>query len=277
MDQTLPPSNLLVETTAAHDEQLVPGKLRGEVTLTLQTQQAARLVRGRAHTAEKPAIIGLLSFAALCRTIGHGAYGDDPYAYWWEQKIDSALTDAHAVIDGEAGRLDALIAPDCGLTVAPACSEKPARIALNFTNADAYRAAYLIACYDQLVCRALTMAHTGQVPRQAAVQAINTGGRAVRRVLQTAMGYRFFGLERIDVLEQNERAVAAREAMGECPESLLERLESELVIVKKAGSAADSHETDPSSVAPEPSMEIETAEGCYMRDVEQESASHVKP
>ncbi|GAB5415717.1 MAG: hypothetical protein Cons2KO_33200 [Congregibacter sp.] len=271
MDQTQPSPTSGADTTMGQsDGELVPGKLRGNATLTLQTQQAARLVRGRTQTSDKPAIIGLLGFAALCRTIWHGAYGDDPYAYWWQQKIDDALTDAQSSIESQARRLDEIAVSDCGLQVAPARSEKPARIALNFTNPDAFRAAQLIARYDQLACRALTLAHTGQVTRQVAEQALNVGGRAVRRTLQSAMGYRFFGIDRIAVLEQSGLAVEAREAMGECPETLLERLESEIAIVRRAGSA-------PVGDIPEQSLYTKLSEDSHTADIAHEAASDDTP
>ena len=53
-----------------------PGVLRGGATLTLQTRQAQRLVKGRGYTAEKPAITGLIGFANLLRSIWHGARAD---------------------------------------------------------------------------------------------------------------------------------------------------------------------------------------------------------
>ncbi|MEQ8516012.1 MAG: TIGR03761 family integrating conjugative element protein [Chromatocurvus sp.] len=203
------------------DHQLVPGKLRGDAVLTLQTQQAARLVRGRAQTAEKPPILGLLGFAALCRTIWHGTRADDPYADWWQQRVDSALTDARLAIDTETARLDDLFATDDGLAVTPAQSDKPVCIALNFTNPDAFRAAQLIGRYDQLACRALALGHTGGLARKDVVRLLNAGGRAVRRTLQSAVGYRFLGIDRASVRQQSARAEQARQLMGECPESVI--------------------------------------------------------
>jgi len=206
---------------AAADQPLVPGKLRGDAMLTLQTQQAARLVRGRAQTADKPAIIGLLGFAALCRTIWHGTRADDPYADWWQHRVDRALADSRSVIDTEAARLEGLFAADDGLTLEPARSDKPVRIALNFTNPDAFRAAQLIGRYDRLACRALALAHTGGIARRDAMRVLNAGGRAVRRALQSAVGYRFLGIDRAAVRQRSVRAVQAQQVMGECPETLI--------------------------------------------------------
>ena len=49
-----------------------------------------------AASAEKPAIIGLLGFANLVRTIWHGARADDPYADWWLLQVHEAMVQTDA-------------------------------------------------------------------------------------------------------------------------------------------------------------------------------------
>ena len=68
-----------------------PGALRAVVTLTLETRQAQRMVKGRSGTVDKPAIMGLIGFANRLRVIWQGARADDPYADWWLVKIHDAL------------------------------------------------------------------------------------------------------------------------------------------------------------------------------------------
>ena len=75
-----------------------PGALRGEVWLTVQTHQAQRLVTGRRADEGKPAIIGLMGFAALIRPIWDGARADDPYADWWLVRIYEALAQAEEAL-----------------------------------------------------------------------------------------------------------------------------------------------------------------------------------
>ena len=146
-----------------------PGVLRGRATLTLQTRQAQRLVKGRGLSAEKPAIIGLLGFANRVRTLWHGARADDPYADWWLLQVDEALVQAgHELVTLEqaiAKLFEALGA----IEVASPVSVKPARIALNFTNPYAFRAAALISQFDALACKVLTARHVGLVGRDGVV------------------------------------------------------------------------------------------------------------
>ena len=77
------------------------------MTLTLETRQAQRMVKGRPGTADKPAIMGLIGFANRLRVIWHGARADDPYADWWLVKVHDALDVAD--LDGDELSLYKLI------------------------------------------------------------------------------------------------------------------------------------------------------------------------
>ena len=197
-----------------------PGVLRGRATLTLETRQAQRLVKGRGTSAEKPAIIGLLGFANRVRTLWHGARADDPYADWWLLQVEDILVQAgHELLTLEQGiakRFEALGA----IEVAPPVSLKPARIALNFSNPYAFRAAGLIGRFDALVCMILSARHVGLVERDAAEKTLHQGGRWVRRALQSPVGYRLLGVTRDDIDQGTAKALQARDAMGEIPDDI---------------------------------------------------------
>jgi integrating conjugative element protein (TIGR03761 family) len=198
-----------------------PGVLRGRATLTLQTRQAQRLVKGRGTSAEKPAIIGLLGFANGVRTLWHGARSDDPYADWWLLQVEEILVQAgHELVSLEQGiakRFEALGA----IEVAPPVSVKPVRIALNFSNPYAFRAAGLIGRFDALACMILSARHVGLVERDEAEKTLHQGGRWVRRALQSPVGYRLIGVTRDDVGQGTAKAMQAVEAMGEIPDEVL--------------------------------------------------------
>jgi integrating conjugative element protein (TIGR03761 family) len=178
-------------------------------------------VKGRGYTAEKPAIIGLIGFANLLRSIWHGARADDPYADWWMLKVHAALDLAQqelVVAEQEiATRFQAMGA----IEVAAPASIKPARIALNFSNPYAFRAARLVGLYDGLVRAVLSARHVGLLAGEEAERALHLGGRQVRRALQSAVGYRFLGVTRLDIARGTAKAQQARDAMGELPEDVL--------------------------------------------------------
>lgn len=198
-----------------------PGVLRGRATLTLQTRHAQRLVKGRAATAEKPAIIGLIGFAHLLRTIWHGARADDPYADWWMLKVHAALESAQQDVVAREQQIAELFQTAAAVDVALAASVKPARIALNFSNPYAFHAARLVGLYDGFVCTVLSAQHVGLVTRTDSERASHLGGRPVRRALQSALGYRFTGVTRQDLVQGTAKAQQAAAAMGVCPDDVL--------------------------------------------------------
>ena len=198
-----------------------PGALRGRAWLVLQTRQAERLVKGRHAGAEKPAIIGLLGFASLLRALWHGARVDDPYADWWLLQVDAALTLAAETLAAQELGLAAQLAATSAIELDPAVSVKPVRVLLQFTNPYAYRGAHLLAHYDRLAGTLLTAEHVGLLDRHALERRLQDGARPVRRAYATPLGYRFLGVTRADHEQGTARAVQARAAMGEVPESIL--------------------------------------------------------
>jgi len=249
-DSGSPPSG----PTAAQPEER-PGALRGGALLTLQTRQAQRLVKGRGYSAETPAIIGLIGFANLVRSVWHGARADDPYADCWMLKIHDALEQAERELSAMeraiANQLDGMRA----LEVASPVSVKPARVSLNFSNPYAFRAAHLVGVFDAFVCKVLTARHVGLLVRDEAERMLHQGGRVVRRTLQSAVGYRFMGVTRHDVEQGTAKALRAREALGEIPSDVLDgtrRAPHAPVVVKQQRTHPV---TDPTSLRALPNVE----------------------
>lgn len=198
-----------------------PGVLRGGALLTLHTRQAQRLVKGRGYSADKPAIIGLIGFANLVRSVWHGARADDPYADWWMLKIHDALDQADRELAETsraiADRLEGMGALEIALPV----STKPSRVNLNFSNPYAFHAARVIGAFDALACQILSARHVGLLTRDEAEGMLHHAGRIVRRVLQSPVGYRFLGVTRRDVNHGTAKALQAIDAMGEVPGDVL--------------------------------------------------------
>lgn len=198
-----------------------PGALRGGAVLTLHTRQAQRLVKGRSHSAAKPAIIGLIGFANLARSVWHGARADDPFADWWMLQVHEALVQAEKALSQLALGMASCSSGMSALEVAPPSSVKPARVILNFSNPYAFRAAHLIGVLDGLTCKVLSARHVGLLTRDDAGRLLQQAGREVRRALQSPVGYRFLGVTRRDVAQGTAKASQAREAMGELPDDVL--------------------------------------------------------
>jgi integrating conjugative element protein (TIGR03761 family) len=194
-----------------------PGALRGVVTLTLETRQAQRLVKGRPGTADKPAIIGLIGFANRLRAIWQGARLDDPYADWWLIKVHDALEVADQALTGSIDAVQSCLATSEAISATPGASMRPARTPLRFSNPYAFRGAHLVAKYDRLVRAVLTARHIGVMTRDDAARICSLGSRQLRRTFLSPLGYRLMGVTRQDVSGSTARNAQARESMGEIP------------------------------------------------------------
>jgi len=198
-----------------------PGVLRGGAVLTLQTRQAQRLVRGRGYSADKPAIIGLIGFANLVRSVWHGARADDPYADWWMLKIHEALQQTERELSSMERAIASKLQGMGALEVTWPTSTKPARVSLNFSNPYAFHAARVIGAFDALACKVLSARHVGLLARDEAENMLHQAGRVVRRVLQSPVGYRFLGVTRRELAQGTAKASQAIELMGEVPDAVL--------------------------------------------------------
>jgi integrating conjugative element protein (TIGR03761 family) len=209
-------TEILAET---HGEQ--PGALRSETWLTLETRQAQRLVHGRRAADGKAEIIGLKRFAAMLRSIWAGARTDDPYGDWWLIRIEEALEGSQGALSALEARAQECLQGHPAVDVAVAHSIEPVRIPLLFTSPHAFRGAYLIADADRVIRAILTARHVGLMNRDDSERLIYEAGRAVRRALGSARGYRYKGIGRNDLRLGTARGCEARESMGQLPESIL--------------------------------------------------------
>ena len=194
-----------------------PGALRGAITLTLETRQAQRMVKGRPGSPDKPAIIGLIGFANLLRVIWHGARADDPYADWWLVKVHEALLQADQALREQLEAVESCLTAIEAISVAPGRSVRPVRMPLRFSNPYAYRGAQLVAKYDRLVRTVLTDQHIGVMTRDEAERLLATSARQLRRAFLSPMGYRLTGITRAELLLGTANQTEAQATMGEVP------------------------------------------------------------
>ncbi len=198
-----------------------PGALRGQVWLKIQTLHAQRLFKGRAASAEKPIIIGLVGFADRLRVIWQGARNDDPYADWWLIKIHEGIEIAGDYIHDRQVDLVKQLEQMNALEIDIAASQHPYRVPLKFANPYAYRGAKLLAEFDKLVCMALTARHIGLLDSQASEDILKAGARKVRALFMIPQSYRLLKINREQVQKAIGRSHEARQLMGEVPDDVL--------------------------------------------------------
>ena len=199
------------------------GAMRGEVWLILQTYQAQSLVRGRRRREDKPAIIGLLYFADRLKTLWQAARHDDPYADWWLFKIEQAIIQCRERLGRLFEQFSTVLASQDSLQLTLAESSNPQRIDLQFANPYAFRAAQMLAEFDRLMCVLMTARHIGLASTQTLDEHILVSSRWLRGVFALPLGYRCYDIDRVAVIRGSERALEARERMGELPDDVLRR------------------------------------------------------
>lgn len=204
-------------TTAPPKAADMPGALRGQVWLTLQTRQALRLVRGRKPIRGKPAILGLVQFAERLRLIWQAARDDDPWADWWLVRIHESIEAGARYFQDRKTELEALLARDLAMDITVAGSERPSRVSLQFANPYAYRGARLLGQYDTLVCMVLTVRRVGLLDSEGSDQVIRSCGRKLRSTFTVVHDYRFTGASRESLERGDAKSDAARAAMGAVP------------------------------------------------------------
>ena len=204
------------------------GALQGEVWLTVQTYQAQSLIRGRRSSEGKPAIVGLIGFADRLKSLWQAVRFDDPYADWWLVKVEEAIAASRSQLQQVQEQLEAFPALHGGLEFAIAKSSKPQRVSLQFANPYAFRAAQMLAEFDQMLCAVMTFRHLGVDLPTSLDEQVNASGRWVRRVFAVPQSYQSLGVCRDDLRQHTARAERAREQMGELPIEILsgERLPS---------------------------------------------------
>ncbi|MGH9897054.1 MAG: PFL_4669 family integrating conjugative element protein, partial [bacterium] len=146
----------------------VPGALRSEVWLNLQTRHAQQVFMGRKATAEKPYIIGLTRFGAILSQLQVCVLADDPYADWWLLKVEEALDQTAEEISAQRKYVEERLRQTPGMEVKIAETLQAVRVPLQFRNPYAYSAARILADFDTLVRGVLTARHIGLMDRREA-------------------------------------------------------------------------------------------------------------
>ncbi len=199
----------------------MPGPLRGDVTLVVQTAFAQRLVVGRSATVGRNGLLGLFPFADMLRAIWRGAEAVDPYADWWLLKVEYALDRAGRELHELQRDLSTALVAIEGLVIEPASSVQPVSTALQFTTPHAFRGAQLIGRCDGIARAVLSARHVGCMPAAALTKTLWRTGHAMRRAFGAARGYRPTGVTRADLITCTPRAALVVQLMGVLPPAVL--------------------------------------------------------
>ncbi len=195
-----------------------PGKFNLQLSLTLHSSQAIKLVNG---IETRRGVMGLWAFAKACRNIWQAAKCDDPFADWQLLKIYSALKQAQCYLHQELQNHYHTLQTASHFTHKEIQSTKPINVAIHFTTPYGYLAAELIASFDEFITALILARIIGIQSSKAFRQAVRQAMRAVLRSFNAAFQYKVFEITRADVLAQTEKAFDAQHYFGELPEVIL--------------------------------------------------------
>jgi len=242
----------------------MPGPLRSEVTLTIQTREAQKLVTGRRVELADPIhhnkrnvehIMGLPSFGRRMNAIWIAAQYDDPYADWFLLQIESALTSAKAIITNKTQELGQLLENVDAIKIKTSHSISPVDIHLNFANPYGYMGAYLVADFDALACALLTAWHIGLLDRAPQREILASTSKSIRRLFLLTTRWQFTGMTRTSLRADEQIAQVAQTKMGPLPQEILDlkqraKIAPEIRSVHAFVLPTASEETLPSSTVP---------------------------
>lgn len=197
-----------------------PGFLQGEVSLSLHTGQAQRLVSGRKAQHGKAAIMGLLGFAGRVRIIDDQARRDNPFADWWLLKLHKQIVESIELLESRRLELSTFMEKQ-PLSVHTAQSREPLLVPLRFRSAYAFFAAEMVAKYDELACLLLSASHAARIERSICETLLVKGARTVRRAFYIVQGYRDdLMITRTQCRQDNPLYREVSNAMGHLPEAV---------------------------------------------------------
>lgn len=200
-----------------------PGGLRNTTRMEIQTRQAQKLVTGRKREKEVNPIIGLMDFGRRMKLLWLSAEADDPYADWHLVQIEDSIKEARALIKEKKSWLDEVLNAMEGIEIEIAQSLQPINISIYFQNPFGYMGAYLVKEYDALACSVFTARHLGLVDRATAESIINVTGKSIRRTFTLVTLWKFTGVTREDMQQDNQNAKRALETYGVCPAEVLSK------------------------------------------------------
>jgi|CXWL01.1.fsa_nt_gi integrating conjugative element protein (TIGR03761 family) len=198
-----------------------PGSLRSETTMIIQTRQAQKLIEGRKKAKGVEPIIGVLEFGRRLKLIWLSAEANDPYADWYLVRIEDELNNAKQLISRQISGLQTVMADMKGFAIQVAESLQPVHVSIYFQNPYGYMGAYLVSNYDVLARTVFTARHIGLLDRLTTDRILHETGTAIRRAFNEASGWKFTGVTRTDLEQNNQNAKRAFSLFGECPQAIL--------------------------------------------------------
>jgi integrating conjugative element protein (TIGR03761 family) len=198
-----------------------PGRLKGQVSLTLHTAYAQKLFLG--FRPDKRSI-NLLQFGGRMTDIWDAAERDDPFADWYLLKVYDLLLKLKKQLTSEIEAYQAKLNQSnhlVSLTIKPFESEQPTVESIWFRTQYGYMAANLVAHFDELMRTVLTANRVGVLLDKPEKVIRQNWLDQILALFRLPFKWKPLSITRADIKAENEQATAAQGAMGDIPESIL--------------------------------------------------------
>lgn len=195
-----------------------------DIEIELATRPALRLWQGREKTPKRHGILGIPGFCKLIRGIEQSIRNDDPYADYYYHKIETAIEELAFDLESELKDIQSLIEENTpgAMRLPDVGSKDPVVVPIRFASRLGFQLVYQLLNVDQVVLKILLASHVGLLGTKEKFQTLARVETRFRGVLHLVFQYRHTGVTRDDIAANNQKAVKARELMGELEEGYLE-------------------------------------------------------
>ena len=214
-------------TKGVTPSQVRPGRMNGDVTITLHTLQAHQMFNGRKRNdaEKKPGITGLIRFAGAMNKIWVAAAHNDPYADYILFDIEQSLNTASEFLADQSAdmsdRLDKL--SQRGYRIDLRASSSPIDLSLRFAPEFTHKAALVLLDFDFMVRQALSLRHAAVLSKRDWGYVSHTGRKLIRAAFEGSLRFHTTNVTRDDMAANNPVAQKAKELYKfDVPQQILE-------------------------------------------------------
>ncbi|MCX8588536.1 MULTISPECIES: PFL_4669 family integrating conjugative element protein [unclassified Gilliamella] len=200
------------------------GVLQSQVALQVHTSQSVRLWHGRKPDYEKnlPGIFGLQNFLFITNLINKGSKRGDPYSDWYMLRVEEKLEQTKTVLNELNSQIDEIISTlPKALIFTETISAEPAQFSFSARSHMGYQAVYILAQYDEIARKIVQAVQFGLIDLITRNHLFEIGDHALRSLFTLVQRYRYSGITRIDLIQNNAAAIAAIAKFGEVPPDII--------------------------------------------------------
>jgi len=207
------------------NEHTVTGKIRFEEMpkIRLLTNSGLFLWNGRPGENGKKYIMGFQTFIKKLKSIEIASRADDPYADRHMVKIENWMNEAQEKLDSLNADLQTIMdSHHSRLVIPPSVVAHEVEVPVHEHAKLVWIALEILLNCDDAVKRVLDASHTARISIEEKRSFLREAEGICRHMMRSAYDYKFTGVTRRDIVQNNMKAKEAFDAMGEIEREYLE-------------------------------------------------------